>query len=651
MPYIVHGEHSKNVDWSLYKNKDFNYKYPEGLDLKPGSELHNKIRDKIYERAIVSRNEISKRFDSWNEIDKVLTTYITLDNDEEDIKDKDPRKPVSIIFPYSYSMIEALLTYLSLAFFQDPIFQYEAVDDEDTMGAMLLEMVIRLHCIKTKVPLAIHTALRDGLGYGVGIAVPVWKTVYGKRLIKSAINVENIFGNSVHYKRVPVQDVIFEGNGLNNIDPYSWLPDPSVSSNNIQDGEFIGWIDRDNYMNLLEEESNGDGSIFNVKYLKFKKDKRSTLAKDQSRREEKFGGSSRDSIAGLGVTSPVDIIKMYVNLIPKEWELGDSEYPEKWYFELAADDVIISCEKADFYHGMYPIAVNSPEFDGYSITPISRMEILYGLQHTLDFLFNSHIENVRKAVNDMFVVDPYLINILDVKDPKRAGRLIRLRRPAWGRGVSNAIEQLQVNDITRLNISDSAYITQWMDRISGADQSMQGALRLSGPERLTSAEFQSTRSSAISRLKRLAMVISVQFMQDIGTMFAAHTQQFMSKDTFVRLAGPRAEQLTKFFGSKTAKVSINDLAIDYDVIVRDGSIPGNDFTSAWIEMFKVITQSPELMQTFDVFKIFSFIAQEMGARNIEDFRKNVQNIQTTTMPDEQVLREQEKGNIIPVGVQ
>jgi hypothetical protein len=50
-----------------------------------------------------------------------------------------------------------------MAFFQDPIFQYEGVEDDDVVGAMLLEQVIRIHCIKTKVPLAIHTVLRDSL--------------------------------------------------------------------------------------------------------------------------------------------------------------------------------------------------------------------------------------------------------------------------------------------------------------------------------------------------------------------------------------------------------------------------------------------------------------------------------------------------------
>lgn len=649
MPYIVKGE---PTGWKedIYTKDNYDYEYPNGLDLKPGSNFHNKLRSKIWQRSNESRNEIQKRFSSWREIDKTLTTYISVDDAEKKVKKKDSRKPVSIVFPYTYSMLEALLTYMTMAFFQDPIFQYEGVEDDDTIGAMLMELVIKLHCIKNKVPLNVHTSIRDSLCYGVGIAIPGWRKKYGKKPIRSTVKTVSDLGAGTTEDVSFVDSILFEGNDLSNIDPYMWLPDPSVASSEIQKGEFNGWVDRDNYMNLLSEEGQTHSGLFNVKYLRNKKDKRSTLALDQSDRNIRHGGASDLHRSMSQTTNPVDIIKMYVNLIPKEWKLSDGERPEKWYFELAADDIIIACERADHHHGMYPISVMSPEFDGYSITPIGRMEVLYGLQHTLDFLFNSHVTNVRKAINDMLIVDPYLVNIKDLEDPA-PGKLIRLRRPAWGRGVDKVVQQLQVTDITRANISDSTYITQWMDRISGADQSMQGALRTGGPERLTKGEFQGTRGSAVSRLQRLAMIMGIQYFQDVGTMFAVHTQQYMSQQTYVSTVGRYAEQLARTFGSKTkVPVTPYSLAINYDLIVRDGSIPGGNFSDAWLEMFKVIGTTPELMQEFDVGRIFMYIAQQLGAKNVEDFRRNMSQVQTQTMPDEQVANEVQKGNLIPTGV-
>ena len=643
MPYIVTGDQTSPAGKQDYSRYNYDYDYPMDLDLKPGSKFHDALVSKILTRANESRAEISKRFDSWRTIDKILTTYVTPEDQEVILQRKEPKKPISIVFPYSYSMLEALLTYLSMAFFQDPMFQYEGVEADDTVGAMLLELVIRVHCLKTKVPLALHTVLRDSLSYGIGVGIPEWQTQYGKVPIRSEVFTGSDLGTTRATQVDFINDMIFEGNSLTNIDPYMFLPDPAVSSIDIQKGEFVGWLDRSNIMNMLSEESQPDSGCFNVKYLKHKANKTSSLMLDQSSRQDKFGGTSLQRQMSQ-TTNPVDNINMYINLIPKDWGLSDYEYPQKWFFRLSADDVITACEPADHNHGLYPIAVASPEFDGYSMTPIGRMEILYGLQHTLDFLFNSHITNVRKAINDMLIVDPYLVNINDLQNPE-PGKLIRLRRPAWGRGVDKVVQQLEVRDITRLNISDSAYITQWMDRISGADQSMQGAIRQGGPERLTKSEFQGTRGSAVSRLQRIAMLIGMQFMQDIGTMFAVHAQQYMTREAHIKITGRYEQQLMQTFNTGRASVSPHDIAINYDVIVRDGSIPGGNFSEAWLQLFNIIGSNEMLIQQFDVVKLFTYIAQQLGAKNVEDFKR----VQQTQMPDQDILSQAQAGNLVPLG--
>jgi hypothetical protein len=651
MPYILKGEPDYNPSYT-YVDQDLGYEYPNGLDLRPTSEFHNKLRTEIWYRAIEARREISKRFNHWRDIDKTLTVYVRPD---EDIDEIDENHPGTIVFPYTYAELEGILTYLCGSFlFQDPIFQYEGVDNSDTIGAMLLELVIKMHTIRNKVPLNLHTMFRDSLAYGVGPVIPSWEKHYGMRSIKKVSAVDGPGGIQQIRKSEMVHDLLFEGNALHNIDPYMWLPDPSVSSANIQRGEFQGWVDRtENYMNLLTHESEPESDYFNVKYLKNKQDKRSILALDQSDRKIRDGGPNDLHRSMTYIVHPVDVIKMYIKIIPKEWKLSLVETPEIWYFELASDDVIIQCRKAEHNHGKFPVAISSPEFDGYNIAPIGRLEVLYGLQHTLDFLFNSHIKNVRKAINDMLVVDPYLINIEDLRDPT-PGKIIRTRRPAWGHGVKDAIQQLQVNDITRANIQDSAYITGWMDRMGGVDSSGSGILRSGGPERLTKAEYQGTQGSSMSRMQRLAQIISWQAMQDIGLFFAMHTQEFQSRETFVKIAGKYEQQLSKIFNegqanqsdyniqNGKARVDPFDLAIDYNVLTRDGSIPGAGFSEGfWTKMFSEIVATPELMQQFDITRIFMYMAQQSGAKNVEDF------IRVQKMPDQNVMSEVQKGNLVP----
>lgn len=655
MSYIVQTDQSSSMLAGL---TGIEYDYPEGLDFKPGSDLHKKIRDEVFKRATESAAVVSTRFTSWNEIDRTLTTYIDLDDDEWKVKTLDSRKPVSIVFPYSYAILETLMSYLMAAFFQDPIFMYEGVSPEDIIGAIMLEKTVQLHCNKSKIALNLHTMFRDSLSYGFGCTIPYWRKHSGVRTIKQETGfisaISNIFKRT-GYERGSEEVVLFEGNALMNVDPYLALPDPNVSIHGVQDGEFFGWVEKTNYLSLLSAEKEDGSDYFNVKYLNEFKGNRATsiYGEDKSSRDKKKGTSKSSvygsSVRGSNSTRPVDIIHMYVTLIPKEFKLGDSEYPEKWLFSLAADQVVIRAKPLNLNHNLYPVAISAPDFDGYSSTPISRLEVLYGLQKTLDWLFNAHIANVRKAVNDMIVYDPYLVNSKDLTTPG-PGKLIRMRRPAWGKGVKDAVMQLSINDVTRQHIGDSSFIVNWMNKIGGADESsVMGSMRQGGPERLSAREFQGTQKAAMSRLERVAKVIGLQAMQDIGVMFASHTQQLMSEELYVKTTGRWQEVLMKEYGINKMtkdkgrmKITPFDVLVDYDIMVRDGSVPGSNFSEVWVRMFETIAKVPELMQEFDLFRIFAHIARNNGAKNVEEFKR------IKVMPDQQVMDQAKAGNVIPM---
>ena len=142
------------------------YDYPDGLDLSPKSKLHKKIKDKIIRMANASGMAISERFASWNKMDNTLNCKIELDQEEKDVQIEDKRKPVSIIYPHTSAILDSLLSYLCAAFFQQPMFRYEGVSPEDTIGAIMMEKVIDVHTNKSKVALNLHTLFRDGLTYG-----------------------------------------------------------------------------------------------------------------------------------------------------------------------------------------------------------------------------------------------------------------------------------------------------------------------------------------------------------------------------------------------------------------------------------------------------------------------------------------------------
>ena len=399
-----------------------------------------------------------------------------------------------------------------------------------------------------------------------------------------------------------------------------------------------------------------DPSLFNVQYLNDKpfNSRTSRFSSDESSRGIRYGlqpGTTQDHRSAY-----ITLVNQYITLIPEEWKLpGDEEhnptgeYPEKWLFTIADDHVLLRAEPLALDHELYPVAVTAPDTDGHSPTPVGRIEMVHGLQTVLNWLFNSHIANVRKALNDMFVVDPSMIVLKDLENPE-PGKLIRLRRGAWGRGVKEAITQLKVTDVTQGNVKDAQLVMDIMQRVSAATDATQGIIR-SGGERRSATEYRMTVSSALSRLEHMSRMISEQYMTDVAYFFAAHTQQFMSEDIALRVLGRWPETLTKIYEpDSSVTISPYDLFIDYDIEARDGTIPSKRSAGVdtWIQLFQIIGTNEQLTAQFDTTRIFAHIATMLGEKNVFDFVKKGGDVNAVAGTNEEIAQAVDRGQLLPL---
>lgn len=629
MPYRLQKD-TFTRDTAGLMSADYPYTYPRNLKLKPGSRLHDKLRDMIMERAMASRDAMSVRYPSWNEIDRKLTAYIDLSAEETDLQQTDVTKPVSIVVPVSYAALETLLGYMVAMFLDEPIFRYEGVGGEDIKGAMLMERLIEHQTRRSVLGLNLHTLFRDGFAYGLGGIVPVWEKQLGFRTVRD--------GNNKRRQRV----IKYEGNTYYNIDPYKYFPDPNYGIQDVQKSEFQGWILQSDRMELMSMEEADPENYFNVRYLEHI-DGRSSLGQDESDRAHD-NVDPDSNITG----NRIDVLWMSINLIPNEWKLGRRKYPEKWLLGLAGDEIIISAAPAAHDHGMHTIAIFAPDYDGRAITPISKMETIYGEQTITDFLYNSHVANVRKAIHDMFVYDPLAINTNDLTSPG-PGKLIRTRKRAWGTGVKDYIQQFAVSDITRQHLVDAGVVIERMENSLGVGDLVKGVVR-GGGERRSATEYRETKNSAMLKLEKIARIGALQTIRNLAYMTASHTQQYLSSSQFVKIAGEYNEELTKLFPDAVdgrVEVGPLDILVDYDVIMPDGSLPNSGDPGTWGNIFQQVSANPYLLQTFDIVKIFTHWAKISGAKNLEDFilrgDKKIKVVQ-----DETLARQVEAGNAIPL---
>jgi len=617
------------------RDVNYHYVYPNGLDLKPGSEYHDKLLGTIMKRARLGVDAMSARYEKFDEVDRLLRLYMPPTKEEEKIKITDPTKPISIVIPASYANLETIMANIATQFMQLPIFKYIGVGPEDTVGTMLMEKVIEYQTVWAGMPTGIYSVIRDALAYGIGAVSPKFVVEEGVISRKS----QGALYEAPTVERV--MDVIYEGNVLDVISPYSYIPDPNVPAERAHSSDCNGYVDRTTRLKLLESEAASGGEIFNAKYLRHIDSGTSTFY------HKRYYDEVNSSTYPRGV---FDVTYMFINLVPNDWKLGPEERPQRWLFAVAADKVILMAQPLELDHGLVPLVVCAPECDGYSASPIGRLELMRGMQVQADWYLNSRVTSVRKSLNGCIVYDPLVINQSDMNDPE-PGMRIRTRKSLWGKKVGDAIEMLQFPDVTQGHVADAAALLSLMKETSGATDVLQGVRRERG-ERVSATESRDVRLSALSRLDIKSLLISWQFMRPLSIMLASQTQQFMSREVYIRIAGRWEEELGALYGGggKPIAVSPLDLAVRYDVLPYDSSAMAGEYASTWVQLLQIVNSSPELMVKIDVTKLFKNIARTLGVRNISDFdrRQSPVGVQPTIMPDEMVAAEQQKGNIIPI---
>lgn len=628
---------------------NFDYDYPWERSLKPGNDLHDRLKEEILQRARESKRYMNERHDVWDGIDHVLKGYVRPDTASKlrhTAAADDDKKLPRIIMPVSYASLETLLTYMMAAFIQNPIFSYEGVGPEDVLGAMLMQQVINLQSQYYGHGLSIHTMCRDAFAYGIGAVSTTWEREMGYQTeVEEKGFWEGVKRVVLGYERTESnRKLLFEGNKIHNIDPKWFLPDPNAPAHAVEEMEYVGFIEQTTYSNLLNRERDEESYLFNVRYLQ-ELDGRSALVTKDGFRQTQDKRQTRTSY-----NKPVHVVWMYIDLIPEEWEIGSSPYPETWIFGVGADQVLIAAEPTGLTHGKKPISVASPNFDGYSASPVSKLEVINDIQKISDFLFTSHIHNVRRIINNELVVDPYLVNIFDVTD-NRPGKVMRMRRAAWGRNmIDQAVKQLDVRDHTRGNVEDSAYLNDMAHKTLGANDMLRGVLVNRGP-RISATQASSAKTAGLSFLEKDAQLISLQALQPIGRRLAWQTQQFMEDETYIKVTQTLARRLQAQFPNhqlpiqyQRLQVSPKDLVVNFNLIPHTGAIPGSESVEDWNTLLQIISQNPAAFQQIDTTKMILHIARQMGAKNIDDFV--IQSPQV--MPNEQVEEEVRQGNLVDV---
>lgn len=580
--------------------------------LKPESPLHAKVLQKLNAYFDFSANAMREFHPRWGWQELKIQAYIKMPDYKDLMQALEnnrgaPPEPVRIIVPYSYATLHAAATFIySVLAGRRPIFPILPTRGTATDKANYMEAALQSNLEIVKGYEALWQLIWDSVVYGVGIVRIGWMEEYGNSL--------QLIGG----QRQMVNGLKFAGNKICPVDPYHFFPDPRVPMSQVNaKGDFVFWLTHQSEMELYDREYRDQLKYVKEACASAKSEARSTElgpVADNNRRARIGTGNTLLQPAG-DVVSFLPVREGTVRLVPKDWDLGDSDESELWKFTWVKNQ-IMQAQPLGMAHERHPVAVAEPTSFGHDFGSLALSDFIGAFQDMLSWLVNSRLENVRTTINNQFIVDPGRVEMQDLRQPA-PGKAIRLKQAAIGTPVDEAIKQLVTVDITAGHFQDMQMLRMLADASTGINDNMRGIQSQGG--RRSATEARMAMQAGASRLSQMSIRISSQAMCDIADQMILNLQQFMPEEMWIELSGDEGE-------AGSTLLTPDMIVGSFNYQLSDGSLPYDKMAmlETWKEIMFGIAQDPELRQSYSLSEIFKFVAVLGGAKNIESFKRKMQ---------------------------
>jgi len=658
-----------------FHSMSFDYEYPMELDLRPDSEISAAII-KMLEHGIMDSRPVTQRLQEHHKrMEHTIHAFMPADEWDTKVKAKDPRRPINIVVPQSFSLKEMYQTYFFYKFLRGgTIHRYRGLSGgaDSIVNAALMERVVSKQGAWFDEALVHDMAVGDNFTYGLGVVALEWqkKTMRKPRQtqlgpIEAALlqDQHGLDANEGDNWTDREMQVTKEGTRLRLLDIRQCFFDANVSCNEFQDSEFFGYIYQTNAMQLLKRERDPEEFMFNAKYVR----ELSRRGQGQSLWWDMSDGRAGEDGSQYNITMPMEetsnrahVIVWFQEIIPNELFGKGGDEPQWWVFGVAADYVVVHCERLDLDHNMIPAAVTAANANGHETIPISHLMTQSGLQSVADKFINTKINLESTSVNGMIGYDPSKVNEDDMMNPG-PGKRVRIRNAAYGEGgIDRYIFQLRSEYDTSHYMADVANVRAIAQEGLGLNQSMLGNLE-SLPDRPTSQGIQSAQQIGFSRLDMLGARHYTQFLRPIAEMHMYNNVQLLNSDIAVELSGRYEQVLREIYqlpaNAQSILVPRDRMSADLDVEPYNKAMSLTRNADGMAEFMKVLAAVPEamaaLLQEYRVSSIFQAWLEEIGFENAAEFKNHGAQTQgpaqVNVVPDEQIQSQMQAGNIVPIG--
>ncbi len=592
-----------------------------------------KLIDYVRAASKMSFERISRRYDHWRDADRAHDVWVPADSTK--FREK-------AVVADTRAIAGTVLTYMMAALTgRNPMFQLEGMNRKSRRSALILERLLHQHMRRTAGEARLAQMLLDSIRYGFAPTKVIW-------------------------------DAKKNTNHIINFDPRRVFPDPRVNWGDWDRMQFVIFGD---YVSTNALVSSGLYPKLN-KYpgLRRKGGRKSSWDAHKHWREEGRGlsinpeepvGSENGHHFVLDNARIVD--EMWVRL--QGYEVGVPSVEQLWMCITVVDEeAIIRCQ-LNPYGQQFPIVMGGLFQDSHKTFSQSLYDLLLPLHEVSSWLLRSRIDNVQAALNNLMFVDPTQVSIPDLIDRNPWGVVRTMPGAKPGDGVFIA----QVPDVTKGHWNDIAAMSDLKQRVSAASDAQQGVPTADGIR--TATEIARLTQLGSQRLGVLARIMSATTVRPMVRMMVQNLQDALFLEGSLKVDVDKAPgMLLADAQDGYVDFDVQGLQGSVDYLVIDGTLPIEPTRNAetWMNMLQIVNQSG-LQMEYKAGKIVEEAIRAMGVSDLDQFRISEEEKQmgmtpsqqmammekqrgvstgapqqTETMSQEQLMREAEAGNIVPM---
>lgn len=615
------------------------------------SQMHRDIVNMARRTIMASEEALSSRHEKWRRSERTYRLYVDPTEVQLDVVGDEANllytNPSSIVVPLSYALTQTLVSFW-VNMFTDakPYFMIDPADMNSQGAAKAQELLLTYQLERQAWVAVLHQWILDACRYGLGVVSVGWDVIQAIQTIRRTYYLPTLQGLipfPLSEKR-PVLE--YEGNVLENVDPFIWRPDHRWPMVKFQRGSFCGELLWRSYNHLKSKAM--DGYYSNIGEIpRYTQEHMRENASDRDRimqTNSRYGFSYNDLDSGL-----VMLEQLIIDTEPQKMGLPPGPL-ERYVITLANRSVVIRVDPYEYDHHHFPYAVLESSLDMHSLVNPSLIEIMEPISQHITWFFNSMQENARKSLNDRLIVDPSMLNMDDFYNPG-AGKTIRLAKEYWGvpNASKGAVFQLDVQDISSKNMDHVMALTDLLHKISAANETLQGQVV---NEERTATEISSATQQGSARLRTQARLFSATGLQPLARQMVQNNMQFMSQPAYLKIVG-NLEQSWQGSGTLAnngmgVQVTPEDIQGLFQFPVNDAAMPLDPvrYARTWVQIMQMSMQNDVLYQRINHLAVWGETLKSMGIPDPSRFLIPMPNMQI--MPDQMIQQQQQAGNIVPI---